>query len=380
MNKNIYSRIFMSTPDVGKLEEESVLDALRSGWVAPLGPAVDKFESDMCERVGAKYAVALSSGTAALHLGLLAWNIGRGSVVPCSTLTFAATANAIVYTGAEPFFVDCNLESGNIDIDLLDKALCSLINSGKNVPAIIPVDLLGKACDYTALKNIQEKYEIKILVDAAESLGASVDGIVAGNFGDASIFSFNGNKIMTTSGGGMFLTNDKKLANRVRYLSTQARQPVLHYEHTDIGFNYRMSNILASLGVAQLKRLDNMIAKRKSHREAYKELFQDIKGVKIFGGNNDNNDNYWLTSIIVEPEEAGWMANSLMNYLAKFNIETRPIWKPMHRQPVFRRYDSLLNGNAEYIFEKSITLPSGSALTEDQFNFIIKRIKQFLAL
>lgn len=291
MNK----RIYMSSPDVGHLEEEYVLAAMRSGWIAPLGPDVDAFETEMAARIGASHAVALSSGTAALHLGLLGLGVGPGDIVVTSTMTFAATANAIVYTGAEPYFVDCELATGNMDPDLLREALEQLYRDGEKVAAIVPVDVLGKAVNYTAICAIADEYGIPVLADAAESLGATHNGQAAGSFGRASILSFNGNKIMTTSGGGMLLTDDADFATHTRYLATQARQPVTHYEHTDIGYNYRLSNILAALGRAQLTKLDDMIARRRAMRETYRDLFMDVPGVEIFGGKNDENDNFWLT-------------------------------------------------------------------------------------
>jgi dTDP-4-amino-4,6-dideoxygalactose transaminase len=228
-------RIYMSSPDVTQLEEDAILSAMRSGWIAPLGPDVDAFERELAERVGVAHGVALSSGTAALHLGLLTLGVGRGDIVVTSTMTFAATTNAIIYTGAEPFFVDADPATGNMDPGLLREALTTLRVAGERVAAIVPVDLLGKAADYTSILAIADEFDVPVLADAAESLGAMHNGKAAGSFGRASIVSFNGNKIMTTSGGGMLLTDDAEIASRVRYLATQARQPVVHYEHTDIG-------------------------------------------------------------------------------------------------------------------------------------------------
>ena len=378
-----YERIFMSKPDVGPIEEQYVMAALRSGWVAPLGPEVDAFEAEMADRVSVDYAVALSSGTAALHLGLLAMGVGPGDTVVTSTMTFAATANAIVYTGAEPYFVDCVPETGNMDPELLEAALEELTAAGKNVAAIVPVDLLGKTADYTAINEIADEYGIPVFADAAESLGASWAGGPAGSFGEAAILSFNGNKIMTTSGGGMFLTNNKELADRVRYLATQARQPVVHYEHTDIGYNYRMSNILAALGRAQLSRLDSMIDRRRELRDGYKELFRSVPGVEVFGASCqgepcDDDDNYWLTSIIIDPEVAGFTQADLGNWLDQHNIENRPLWKPMHLQPVFADAPAMVNGASQQLFQTGLTLPSGSGLTDDQFAFVRETIEEFL--
>ena len=354
-------RIYMSSPDVGQREEDALVGALRSGWVAPLGPDVDAFECEVARRVGTAYAVALSSGTAALHLGLLALGVTPGDVVITSTLTFAATANAIVYTGAEPYFIDALPDTGNMDPALLRAALVSLRAAGERVGAIVPVDLLGKAVDYTSILAIADEFDVPVLSDAAESLGATHEGRAAGSFGRVSAISFNGNKIMTTSGGGMLLTYDAGIAQRVRYLATQARQPVVHYEHTDVGYNYRLSNLLAALGRAQLARLDDMIAQRRQMRQLYKAMFADVDGVEVFGADGDEHDNVWLTSILVDPAVTGWDPAELSAALAEKNIESRPLWKPMHLQPVFAGARGEINGVSEDLFERGLTLPSGSA-------------------
>jgi dTDP-4-amino-4,6-dideoxygalactose transaminase len=373
-------RIYMSSPDIGELEEDFVLAAMRSGWIAPLGPDVDLFELEMADRIGRSHAVALSSGTGALHLALLAKGVGPGDVVLTSTMTFAATANAIAYTGAEPYFVDCQSDTGNIDPLLLEDALRALMRAGERVGAIVSVDLLGKAADYTSIQSLAADFGVPLISDAAESLGACHEGRPAGAWGDVAIFSFNGNKIMTTSGGGMLLTDDAEIAQKVRYLATQARQPVVHYEHTEIGYNYRLSNLLAALGRAQLLRLDQMIACRKSHRRNYEKLFADVPGVSIFGGNLDEDDNYWLTSILIDPEVAGFGPPDLSDFLAKSNIESRPLWKPMHMQPVFQSARSATNGTSERLFKTGLTLPSGSALTASETSVINGTLRGFLDL
>lgn len=372
-------RVYMSPPDVGQLEEDRLVAALRSGWVAPLGPEVDAFERELAERVGAAHGVALSSGTAALHLGLLSLGVGKGDVVLTSTMTFAATANAIVYTGAEPYFIDALPETGNIDPDLLERAIRKLRAAGERIGAIVPVDLLGKAIDYTAVERIAAEHDIPLLADAAESLGATHAGRAAGSFGRASILSFNGNKVMTTSGGGALLTDDADLAQRVRYLATQARQPVVHYEHTEIGYNYRLSNLLAALGRAQLSRLDEMIGRRRALRERYKATFADVAGVSVFGADGDEHDNVWLTSVLVDSEVTGWAPAELSAALAAGNIESRPLWKPMHLQPVFDGARGEINGTSERLFNTGLTLPSGSALGEEQIGRMFAAIDGFLA-
>ena len=364
-------RIYMSSPDVGELEEQAVVAAMRGGWIAPLGPDVDAFEREVAERVGVGHGVALSSGTAALHVALVAWGVGPGDVVPTSTMTFAATANAIAYTGAEPYFVDCDPETGNMDPGLLAEVLGELSAAGERVPVVVPVDLLGKAVDYTAILALAERHGVRVLSDAAESLGATHDGRAAGSFGDASVVSFNGNKIMTTSGGGMLLTDDGDLATRARYLATQARQPVAHYEHTEIGYNYRLSNLLAALGRAQLSRLDEMIERRRAVRDRYRTFFADVEGVELFGAADDSGDNCWLTSIVVDEAVTGWSPSELSQALAADQIESRPLWKPMHLQPVFARARHRTTGASESLFRRGLTLPSGSALSEAEVDRVV---------
>jgi len=370
--------IYLSSPDVGDAEEQAVLNALRSGWIAPLGPMVDAFEAEMAERIGVAHAVALSSGTAALHLGYLGLGVGPGDVVVTSTLTFAATANAIVYTGARPFFVDVEPTGGCMDPDLLDEALTAMQAKGEAVKVVTPVDLLGRAADYTRIEPIVAAHGLTLFPDAAEALGASHAGRAAGSFGAVSALSFNGNKIITTSGGGMLLTNDSALAERARYLATQARQPVVWYEHTDIGYNYRMSNLLAALGRAQLARLDSMIARRRSLRARYKEFWADVAGVTVFAADGDQHDNSWLTSILVDSTVTGWKSEDLRVFLADRGIESRPIWKPMHLQPVFANAPSLINGTAQRLFETGLTLPSGSVLNDTERDRVFDILGCFL--
>jgi dTDP-4-amino-4,6-dideoxygalactose transaminase len=371
-------RILLSSPDVGPLEEQRVGEAIRSGWIAPLGPMVDAFEERIAARCGRRHAVALSSGTAALHLALLQVGAGPGTAVIVPTLTFAATANATVYTGAEPVFVDCDAESGTLDPELLEEALTSLRADGVRVAAVVPVDLLGRSADYTRLIPVCERFDVPIVSDAAEALGASHASRPAGSFGLMAALSFNGNKIMTTSGGGMLLTDDASIAARARYLSTQARQPAVHYEHTEIGYNYRLSNVLAALGLAQLERLDAMIGRRRHLRDEYARLFEAVPGVRVFQRAGDDADNCWLTAVLVDPQEAGWSNDDLRAALDEADIESRPLWKPLHRQPVFEGARSYLNGSADRLFATGLALPSGSALTADQIGEVTSSMRSFL--
>jgi dTDP-4-amino-4,6-dideoxygalactose transaminase len=372
----VTGRVFLSAPDVSDLEASWMLAALRSGWAAPAGPDVDTFECEMAARLGAGHAVALSSGTAALHLALLGLGVTRGHVVIVPTLTFAATANAVVYTGATPYFVDCEPATGNLDPALLEPVLRNLRRDRKKI-AVIPVDMFGRCADYTTLTPMCEAYGVPIVEDAAEALGSLHHGRAAGSFGAAAALSFNGNKIMTTSGGGMLLTGDRALADRTRYLATQARQPVAHYEHTDIGYNYRLSNLLAALGRAQLRRLDDMIERRRRLRERYEKLFASVDGITLLGA-DDPEANCWLTTIVVDPSRTGWEARALAVHLEKRNIETRPLWKPMHLQPVFAGAEATVNGAAERLFDWGLALPSGSALDEPARQRVLEAITDFL--
>ena len=372
--------IHLSTPDVGPLEEQAVLTALRSGWCAPAGPDLNAFETEIARRVGVDHAVGLASGTAALHMGLLALGVQRGDVVITSTMTFAATANAIVYTGAEPFFVDVDPETGNMDPDLLDLAIGFLHHTGERVGAIIPVDLLGKAANYTEIEAIAARHEVPVLADAAEALGAYHRGKPVGGFGDAAVLSFNGNKIMTTSGGGMLLTNDEELADTVRYLSTQARQPVAHYEHTEIGYNYRLSNLLAALGRAQLERLDAMISRRRRLRNQYRNWAESTPGIQIFGGEADDQDNCWLTALLFDQTHHPGAVDAFIKWMGDRGIETRRLWKPMHMQPVFADSRSMLTGAAQHLFTCGVTMPSGSNMTALQIQRVMTALDEFFGL
>lgn len=375
-------KIYLSSPDVTQLEEDALVRAFRSGWIAPLGPEVNAFEEELASYCGRDHAVALSSGTAALHLGLLTLGVGTGDLVLTASMTFAATTNAITYTGATPIFVDCD-ETGNMSADLLESAFEQLYEEGKTVKAVVPVDLLGKVANHERISTICARYNAPILSDAAESLGAIRNGKPAPSFGIAAGISFNGNKIMTTSGGGALLTDDKDFADHVRYLATQARQPVVHYEHTDVGFNYRMSNILAAMGRAQLSRLDVMMESRRQIRLFYRELFQNVAGVSMFGepssiDGGNTHDNFWLTSVLIDSSDAGFSSEDLRLALLEENLEARPLWKPMHLQPIYQHHRAFVDGTGERLFKTGLSLPSGSALTSEELQRISSTITAFL--
>ncbi|MFE2618126.1 DegT/DnrJ/EryC1/StrS family aminotransferase [Micromonospora chalcea] len=370
-------RIYLSPPDVGPLEESYVLRAIRSGWVAPLGPEVEAFEREVADRVGTAHALALNSGTSALHLALLTLGAGPGSVVVAPTMTFAATANAAVYTGAEPVFVDCDPATGNMDVSALGEMLDRLGRAGEKVAAVLIADMFGTCADYDELLPVCEAAGVPVVEDAAQALGATYRGRPAASFGRLNALSFNGNKIITTSGGGMLLSDDEVLLARCRHLATQAREPVPHYEHVDVGYNYRLSNLLAALGRAQLHRLDGMMRRRRLLRERYAKLFSGVPGVRLLG-DGDEGSNCWLTSIVVDPERTGWSAAELGAHLAARDIETRHVWKPMHRQPVFAGCRAVVTGASDRLFAQGLTLPSGSALDDDRLARVVGAVEQFL--
>lgn len=299
-----------------------------------------------------------------------------------SSLTFVATANAITYTGAVPVFVDSD-ETGTMNPDLLEEALVALEREGRQVKAVMPVDLLGKVADQERIGAIAAQRGVPVFSDAAESIGATRNGHPSGHFGVAAAVSFNGNKIMTTSGGGALLTDDATVADRVRYLATQARQPVAHYEHTEIGYNYRMSNILAALGRAQLSRLDEMLERRRQLRVRYRDFFAEVPGVTVFGepsgaDGGPTHDNWWLTSLIVDPAVAGFTSDDMRLALAGADIEARPLWKPMHLQPVHANRRAFVDGTGERLFYTGVSLPSGSVLTEPQIERVFDHLRLFL--
>jgi len=370
-------KIHLSPPDVGRLEKKLVKRAITSGWVAPTGPFQERFEKDLAKFCNRQYAVALSSGTAALHLGLIAIGVQKGDYVLCSSMTFVATANAISYVGAHPVFIDSERSSGNIDPKVLLEALIYMQKFGMKVGAILPVDFLGSIANYSEIAPLCQRWNVPMLVDAAESLGSTRGGLPSGSFGVASVFSFNGNKVLTTSGGGALVTDDPEIARKARFLSSQAREPVLHFEHEEVGFNYRMSNILASIGVAQLNRLPTMIRARRKNRARYRRLFSQFSGIRVLG-ESDQEDNCWLSAIVVDEFKSGFRPEELAQFLAVKGIETRPLWKPMHLQPLYNEARSFLNGTSESLFQSGLALPSGSSLTPKDWRRIQRAILSFL--
>ncbi|WP_130011446.1 DegT/DnrJ/EryC1/StrS family aminotransferase [Serinicoccus sediminis] len=371
-------RIYLSKAEVTEVEEEYVLAALRSGWIAPLGPDVDAFEREVADRVGVRHALALSSGTAALHLALIHLGARPGTVVVLPSMTFAASANAVVYTGAEPVFVDSRADDGNVDPHLLVDAVDALRREGREVVAAMTVDLFGRACDYETIEPALADRGIPLVEDAAEALGATYGGRAAGSFGRAAALSFNGNKIMTTSGGGMLLSDDEELIAHARKLSTQAREPVPWYEHTEVGYNYRMSNILAALGRGQLTRLDDMMSRRREIRRRYARALDGVplRFLGEGGTRSGEMDNCWLTTAVVDQPRAN--IDQVIEALNDEAVEARHLWKPMHRQPVFSEAQFFGKGVCEDLFAKGLTLPSGSGLSDQQVDVVIEHLRRLL--
>ncbi|NNE73151.1 MAG: aminotransferase class I/II-fold pyridoxal phosphate-dependent enzyme [Acidimicrobiales bacterium] len=369
------ARILLSPPHVTDLDRQALLEAFDSNWIAPTGPAVAGFEADITARTGVADAAALSSGTAGLHLALLVAGVARGDEVIVPTATFVATANAVTYTGATPRFVDSESASWNLDPDLLGEDLAAQARRGRLPAAVISVDLYGHCADYDRIEAACAEFEVPLIVDAAEALGATYRGRPAGSMGFAGVFSFNGNKILTTSGGGMLVSNDAAIVERVRFLSTQAREPELHYEHREIGFNYRMSNLLGALGRSQLDQLDDRIGARQIVEQRYRDQLADIAGVGFLPRPDYGTPNHWLTVITIDADAYGLSSDELIAKLDADDIEARPAWKPMHQQPVFAGLPCRGGAVADEIFATGVCLPSGSALTERDQQRVIATIR-----
>ncbi len=360
-------RIFLSPPHLSGRELELLREAVESNWIAPLGPNVDAFERELAEVVDVPYALALSSGSAALHLALVVLGIGPGDEVACSSFTFSSSANAIVYAGASPVFVDSD-DTWTMDPELLEEAL----DARPAIRAVIPVDLYGQCCEYDALAAVCEPRGVTIVQDAAESLGAFYRGAPAGGQGAFGAFSFNGNKVITTSGGGMLVSRDRERLEHARKLSTQAREPEPHYEHTEIGFNYRLSNLLAAVGRAQLEVLGERVEARRRINARYRELLADAPGITFMPEADYGRSNCWLTCIVVDPEEAGTDRERIRLALEAEDIESRPLWKPMHLQPVYRDAPMFGGDLSAGLFENGLCLPSGSALRDEDQEWVVE--------
>ena len=373
------NKIWLSSPHMGGAERKFVTEAFDTNWIAPLGPNVDGFEKDLENFLSDDVHVSvLSSGTAALHLALILLGVKAGDEVICQSLTFSASANPIVYLGATPIFIDSERETWNMSPDFLEAAIKDRLAKGKKPKAIIVVHLYGMPAQMDAILKIAEKYEIPIIEDAAEALGSSIGDKRCGTFGALSILSFNGNKIITTSGGGSLVSHSKDWIDKSKFLSTQARDPAPHYEHSQIGYNYRMSNVCAGIGRGQMEVLEERIAQRRDNFEFYKAAFAEIEEIEFLEEPESFFSNRWLTTVLINGQKGSPI--STINALAKENIEARPLWKPMHLQPVFSEAPYYGENISQNLFEKGICLPSGSNLSEEDLNGVAENIKKTFAV
>ncbi|ENB9403923.1 aminotransferase class I/II-fold pyridoxal phosphate-dependent enzyme [Bacillus cereus] len=363
-------RIFLSSPHMSDegYEMHYVKEAFDTNWIAPLGENVNGFERELAEKVGSKEAAALSSGTAAIHLALKAAGVGEGDVVFCQTLTFSATANPIIYQNATPVFIDSDYETWN----MCPKALEEAFKKYPNVKAVIVVHLYGLSADMDKIVELCKKYDVTLIEDAAESLGTYYKGKHTGSFGDYGIFSFNGNKIITTSGGGMLVSNNEERVSKVRFWATQSRDQARHYQHSELGFNYRMSNVVAGIGRGQLKVLDQRVQKKRYIFDFYKRELGNLEGIEFMPSNEWNEPNYWLSSMTLNGKIR---PIDVMEALEKENIESRPVWKPMHLQPFFEKYDFVGTDVSEKLFENGVCLPSDTKMTDKDLDRVVKIIK-----
>ena len=377
-------RIFLSSPHMSGNEKSYIDYAFDSNWIAPLGPNVDGFEKEIAEYAQVKDAAATSSGTAAIHLALELLEVGKDDTVFCSSLTFIASANPILYTGATPVFIDSEESTWNMSPVALEKALKDAEQKGKLPKAVIIVHLYGQSAMLDELMAICERYGVPIVEDAAESLGSYYKGQPSGSFGKFSIFSFNGNKIITTSGGGMLISNDVEALKRARFLATQARDQAVHYQHSVVGYNYRLSNILAGVGRAQLEVLDERVLARRTVFNRYVETLGSIEGLDFMPELEDTYGNRWLTTLTLNPEKISVTPGEIIEALAEENIEARPVWKPLHLQPLFEGNDFYAHSDEEIIseklFERGLCLPSGSNMTEEQQSRVILKVQQCLGV
>ena len=372
------NRIFLSSPHMGGLEREFVKEAFDTNWIAPLGPNVNEFEKELAEYVGVKSAAVLTSGTSAIHLAVKLLGVSKGDYVLCSSLTFCASCNPIVYEGAIPVFIDSEPESFNMSPKALKKALEDLKVKGITPKAAIVVNLYGNSANMDAIKELCDEYNVKIIEDAAESLGSTYKGKMSGTIGEIGIYSFNGNKIITTSGGGALVSNNEEYVKKARFLSTQAKEPMPYYEHKEIGYNYRMSNVVAGIGRGQLRVLDNRVKEKNNIFNTYKEAFKDIDDINMMPITEGCTSNQWL-SVITLKEESKVKPTDIIDALEKENIESRRIWKPMNLQPVYKDnmfYNHNENGISvgEDIFNRGVCLPSDTKMTNDDLKRVINII------
>lgn len=366
--------ILLSTPHMGDKELQFVQEAFTTNWIAPVGPHVDAFEQEFCQVTGAGHAAAVSSGTAAIHLALRLLDIGMGDEVFCSTLTFAASANPIVYQKAKPVFIDSDRASWNMNPDLLREALEQKARIGKLPKAVTLVHLYGQSADVEPILAACNEYGVPLIEDAAEALGATYKNQSPGIFGLMGIYSFNGNKIITTSGGGMLVSEDPELIAKARFLATQARDPAPHYQHSHIGYNYRLSNVLAGIGRGQLQVLGERVAARRRNFQVYAQGLAHLPGLDFMPEADYGTSTRWLTCLTINPQEFGCDRETIRCELANQQIETRPVWKPLHMQPVFSECECFGGEVAEDLFARGLCMPSGSNLTDEELEQVINAI------
>jgi len=372
----VNAKIWLSSPHMGEMEQVYVKNAFETNWIAPLGPHVDGFEKELQVLTKANFAAALNSGTSAIHLALILLDVKHGDEVLCQSFTFSASANPIVYQGAIPIFIDSEPETWNMCPTHLEAAIVDRLQKGKKPKAIIPVHLYGMPAQMNEILAIALKYDIPVVEDAAEALGSTYFGKSCGNLGKFGVLSFNGNKIITTSGGGALLGNDDLLIKKARFLATQARDQAPHYQHSEIGYNYRMSNVLAAIGRGQLEVLGNRVAQRRSNYDYYLKSLSTIPGISFLAEPNGFFSNRWLTCILVNPSETGGITREDIRLkLEGENIESRPLWKPMHKQPIFENYPYYGENIAEQLFENGLCIPSGSNLIEEDLFRTVEIIK-----
>lgn len=373
------SKVWLSPPHLGEKEKEYVNEAFATNWIAPLGPNVDVFENQISNYLNIKEAVSLSSGTAALHLALVACGVKHDDIVLCQSFTFAASAFPIQYLGAHPVFIDSEKETWNMDPQLLEESITDYIKIGKKPTAVIVVHLYGMPAKMNNIVEICSKYDIPIIEDAAEALGSVYEDKKCGSIGKVGILSFNGNKIITTSGGGALISNDSEIINKVRHISAQAKEPAAYYLHKEIGYNYRMSNVCAGIGRGQMEVLNDRVQKRREIFDVYQKELKDINGLHFLVEPNGSFSNRWLTTVVFDPTVFKKETNEkIRKGLESVNIETRPLWKPLHQQPVFKSCKAYINGVSDYLFDNGLCLPSGSNMNDEVISSIIKEIRNQL--
>lgn len=370
-------RIYLSPPQMDGREKEILSEALDSNWITTLGPQVDAFERELSQKIGVPNSVALSSGTAALHLSLVVLGVRTGDRVITSDLTFAATANAIAYCDAHPVFVDSSADTWNMDPELLRETLKACERKGNLPKAVMAVDLYGQSADYRLISQVCSEYSVPLVEDAAEALGTTYEGKAAGSFGCMGIVSFNGNKIITTSGGGMLLSDNEDYIKRARHLATQARDPFPYYHHTSIGYNYRLSNLLAAIGRAQLETIDHKVQRRREINAFYREALGDVPGIQFMPEAPYGKSNCWLTCVTIDPSKFRASNEDIRLFLETHNIESRHVWKPMHMQPVFAGCEMFGGSVSEDLFARGLCLPSGSSLFKSDLERVCGLIRQF---